>query len=45
MTGFQDVEHCRQSLLRQGLKVVEISARRRLPRLGTLKAFLANREK
>jgi hypothetical protein len=43
--GADDVEYCRENLLRSGLKVVELSERRKLPRLGTLRAFLREREK
>jgi hypothetical protein len=45
MCGADDVESCRENLLRGGLKVVELSERRKLPRLGTLRAFLREREK
>jgi hypothetical protein len=41
----EDVEHCRQNLLAAGLPVVEVSARRRLPRWGVLRQFLREREK
>lgn len=43
--GAKDVEHARKTVVGAGVPLVEISERRRLPRWGSLKQFIAAREK
>ena len=41
----KDVEHARRIVVAGGVPLVEISERRRLPRWGALKKFIAGRER
>jgi hypothetical protein len=44
LCSLKDVEHCRDVLKEAGLPLVELTARRKLPTWGALKALLKSRE-
>lgn len=45
LLGFKDIEHARQTVVAAGVPLVHLSARRRLPRWGALREFIAKRER
>jgi hypothetical protein len=41
--GLKDAEYCREVLTKAGVPLVHVSARRKLPRYGDVKAYLKSR--
>lgn len=43
--NFRDIEHARETVINAGVPLVHVTAHRKLPRWGTFKTYLENRER